>query len=106
MLLYLATPLEPMSAARRIPELREQHRRGITEHLGRARRQWTPRSKQLYEQPILSVKDVRALIGTTFAGVNQIVQRLVDLKILAEITGQARHRRFRYDAYVRLFDEE
>ena len=37
---------------------------------------------------------------------DQIVQRLVDLKILAEITGQARHRRFRYDAYVRLFDEE
>jgi hypothetical protein len=30
----------------------------------------------------------------------------VDLKILAEITGQARHRRFRYEAYVRLFDEE
>lgn len=23
----------------------------------------------------------------------------------AEITGQARNRRFRYDAYVRLFDE-
>jgi hypothetical protein len=52
------------------------------------------------------VKDVRGLIGTTFAGANQILQRLVDLKILAEITGQARHRRFRYDAYVRLFDEE
>jgi hypothetical protein len=30
----------------------------------------------------------------------------VDLKILAEITGQARHRRFSYDAYVRLFDEQ
>ncbi len=32
--------------------------------------------------------------------------KLVELKILAEITGQARNRRFRYDAYVRLFDEE
>jgi hypothetical protein len=62
--------------------------------------------EQLYEQPIVSVKDVRALIATTFAGANQIVQRLVDLKILVEITGQARHRRLRYDAYVRLFDEE
>ena len=38
---------------------------------------------------------------TTFAGANQIVQRLVDAKILAEITRQARHRRFRYDAHVR-----
>jgi hypothetical protein len=24
---------------------------------------------------------------------------------LSEVTGQARNRRFRYDAYVRLFDE-
>lgn len=27
-----------------------------------------------------------------------------DLGILSEVTGQARNRRFRYDAYVRLFD--
>jgi hypothetical protein len=40
------------------------------------------------------------------AGANQIVQRLVRLKILTEVTGQARHRRFRYDPYVRIFDEE
>ena len=45
-------------------------------------------------------------LETTFAGANQIVQRLVNLKILAEITGQVRPRSFRYDAYVRLFDEE
>lgn len=56
--------------------------------------------------PILSVSDVRELLGATFAGANQIVQRLMDLKILAEITGQVRNRRLRYDAYVRLFDEE
>ena len=47
-----------------------------------------------------------SLLGTTFAGANQIVQRLVEIGILREFTGQARHRRFRYDAYVRLFDEE
>jgi hypothetical protein len=41
-----------------------------------------------------------------FADANQIVQRLVSLKILTEVTGQARHRRFRYDAYVRLFDKK
>ena len=47
-----------------------------------------------------------SLLGTTFAGANQIVQRLVEIGILREFTGQARHRRFRYDAYVRLFEEE
>ena len=80
-----------MSTSRRILELLEQHRRGIPEHLGRAAGSGLRALEQLYEQPIMSVTDVRALIGTTFAGTNQIVQRLVDLKILA---------------YVRLFDEE
>ena len=98
--------VEAADTARRILELREQHRKAITEHLGRAAGNGHRVLEQLYEQPIVSVKDVQALIGTTFAGANQIVQRLVDLKILAEITGQARHRRFRYDTYVRLFDEE
>ena len=41
---------------------------------------------------------VQDLLGTTFAGANQIVQRLVDRGVLNEITGQARNRRFRYDA--------
>ena len=51
------------------------------------------------------MKNAQDLLGTTFAGANQIVRRLVDLQILREITGQARHRRFSYDAYIRLFDE-
>jgi hypothetical protein len=36
---------------------------------------------------------------------NQLVERLAGIGILSEITGQSRNRRFRYDAYVRLFDE-
>jgi Fic family protein len=91
--------------ARRILELREQHRRAITDRLGRAAGNGHRVLEQLYEKPILSAKEVQALLGTTYAGANQIVQRLVDLQIVSEITGQARHRRFRYDAYVRLFDE-
>lgn len=98
--------IEAADTARRILELREQHRRAITEHLGRAAGNGHRVLEQLYEQPIVSVSDARELLGTTFAGANQIVQRLVDLEILTEFTGQARHRRFRYDTYVRLFDEE
>jgi Fic family protein len=52
----------------------------------------------------VSAKQVQALVGATFAAANQIVRRLVNLGVLVEITGQARHRRFRYDAYVKLFD--
>lgn len=97
--------VEAADTAGRILELRETHRRGITESLGRAAGNGHRVLERLYEQPILSVKDVQALLGTTFPGSNQIVQRLVDLGVLREITGQMRHRRFRYDAYVHLFEE-
>jgi Fic family protein len=98
--------VEAADTARRILELREQHRRAITDNLGRAAGNGHRVLEQLFEQPIMSVGDVRTLLGTTFAGANQIVQRLREVGILVEFTGQARHRRFRYDAYIRLFDEE
>ena len=100
-----AVSIEAADTARRILELREQHRRTITDRLGRAAGNGHRVLERLYEQPIITVKNAQDLLGTTFAGANQIVRRLVDLQILREITGQARHRRFSYDAYIRLFDE-
>lgn len=98
--------LEAADTARRILELRESHRRAITDRLGRAAGNGHRVLEWLYEQPIVSVKGVQELLGTTFAGANQIVQRLAELGVLRELTGQARHRRFSYDAYVRLFADE
>jgi len=98
--------VEAAGTARRILELREQHRRAITEQLGRAAGNGHRVLERLYEQPIVSVKDVQALLGTTFAGANQIVRRLGDLGVLSEVTGRSRHRRFRYDAYIALFEDE
>lgn len=91
--------------ARRVVLLREQHRSLIAETLGRAAGNGHRILEHLYEHPIVSAKQIQALIGTTFAGANQIVHRLVATGILQEITGHARHRRFRYEPYVRLFDE-
>jgi hypothetical protein len=51
------------------------------------------------------VNEVRDLTGTTYPAANQLVERLVKIGVLTEITGQARNRRFRYDTYVQLFDE-
>ncbi len=90
---------------RRVLLLREEHRLMIAGTLGRAAGNGHRILEHLYEHPIVSAKQVQALIGTTFAGANQIVRRLVATGILQEITGHARHRRFRYEPYVRLFDE-
>jgi Fic family protein len=95
--------LEAAATARKILALREEHRRQITDRLGRAAGNGHRLLEQLYEKPIVSVNDVRAISRTTFPSANQIVQRLVELGILKEITGQARHRRFLYEPYVALF---
>ena len=90
--------------ARRILALREEHRSLIAERLGRAAGNGHRVLQHLYVRPIVSATHVQDLLGSTFAGANQIVKRLEGLGILVEITGQARHRRFRYEPYVRLFD--
>jgi Fic family protein len=97
--------LQATETARRILTLREAHRTLITDHLGYSAGNGHRVLEQLYEHPIMSVNEVRDLIGTTYPAANQLVERLVKIGIVAEITGQARNRRFRYDAYVRLFDE-
>lgn len=91
--------------ARRVLLLREQHRTVITQQLGRAAGNGHRVLEHLYEHPIVTAKQVQDLLGTTFAAANQIVRRLVAAGILQEFTGYARHRRFRYEPYIRLFDQ-
>lgn len=98
--------LQATDTARRILLLREDHRTAITDRLGRAAGNGHRILQYLYEHPIVSATQVQELLGTTFAGANQIVRRLVEIGILQEITGHTRHRRFRYEPYVRLFDEQ
>jgi Fic family protein len=91
--------------ARRILQLREQHRRVITERLGRAAGSGHKVLESLFDRPIVSVTDLRKITGTTFAAANSLVSRLVELEVLSEMTGYARNRRFRYAPYIALFTE-
>ena len=100
------TSVQATETARRILALREDHRGRITAELGRAAGNGHRVLESLYQRPIVSVADVQTLLGTTYAGANQIVARLERIGVLREFTGHARHRRFRYDAYVRLFAED
>lgn len=100
------TSAEAARTAGRILRLREEHRSEITERLGRGAGNGLRVLERLFERPVVSTKDVQALLGTTFAGANQIVSRLVDIGILREFTGQARHRRFLYAPYAALFAED
>jgi Fic family protein len=97
---------EAAETARRILQLREQHRTAITAQLGRAAGNGHKVLESLYDRPIVSVKDVQSMTGTTFAAANNLVTRLVALGVLSEMTGFARNRRFRYASYIELFSGE
>ena len=97
--------LEASVTARRILVLREQHRELIADRLGRTAGNGHRTLEYLLAHPIVSVSEVRKLVGTSYPAANQLVERLAEIGILAEVTGHARNRRFRYDPYVRLFAE-
>lgn len=97
---------EAAETARRIQLLREQHRSAITDRLGRAAGNGHRVLESLFNRPIVTVADVQTLTGTTYAAANTLVARLAGLGVLAEMTGYARNRRFRYEPYVRLFTDE
>ena len=96
---------EAAETARRILTLREEHRAEVTAKLGRAAANGHKVLETLFDRPIIAVKDVQALTGTTFAAANGLVSRLVDAGVLAEMTGYARNRRFQYAPYIALFAE-
>jgi len=89
--------------ARRILTLREDHRTLITEQFGRAAGNGHSLLESLYERPIVSVKDVQQLIGTSYQAANSLVSKMETHGILREFTGNSRNRRFRYEDYIALF---
>ena len=96
---------EAAETARRILQLREQHRAAITAQLGRAAGNGHKVLESLFDRPIVAVNDVRKMTGTTYVAANSLVSRLVKLGVLSEMTGYARNRRFRYAPYIALFNE-
>ena len=59
--------------------------------------------EHLLREPLIDVKGARELTGVSSQAANQLIGRFEESGILAEFTGQARNRRFRYAAYIELF---
>ena len=91
--------------ARNILQMREEHRNFITQSLGFSAPSGLRVLESMYERPIISAGEVKTITGTSFAAANNLVAKLVELELLREITGNTRNRRFRYEPYVRLFEE-
>jgi Fic family protein len=98
--------IEATETARRIIAMREAHRILVTAKLGRGAATGHRVLESLYARPITSVQEARETLGLTTAAANNVMARLVELGLLVEITGNKRHRRFRYEPYVALFSSE
>lgn len=89
-----------------ILRMREDCRAHITAKLGRAAGNGHRILDRLFDHPIVSVARVREWLDITPAAANQLVNRLVGLGLLREITGYARNRRFRFEPYLKLFEDQ
>ena len=94
---------EATKTARDIIQLREKHRESITAGFGRVAGNGHRVLEYLYDHPIISVPEIRNLIGTTYQAANNLVGRLVTTGVLHEVTKQARNRKFIYQSYIDLF---
>ena len=91
---------------RRILHLREEHQRLIIEHCGYAAGRCLQVLEHLYRHPIISINDVKRLTATAYPSANNLVKRMVECHILQEFTGQARNRKFGYQSYIELLQED
>ena len=91
--------------ARRILILREENRRLVTDNLGRMAGYGHRVLEYLFHRPFITVAEAQEVTTTSYATANGIVERLVTLGILREVTGNRRNRIFDYVSYLRILNE-
>ena len=97
---------EATKTARKIVEMREDHQQSLIESLDRGAANGLRFLDSLYQRPIFSVSNVARQLNISSQAANNLINRILKLGIVTEITGQQRYRLFRYDPYIKLFDDE
>ncbi|MXZ89147.1 MAG: Fic family protein [Dehalococcoidia bacterium] len=98
-----ASAIDATETARRIVDLRERHRDLLVVELGRGAGTGLRLLEALYRRPLIDIPEARELLGVTHQAANNLVTRLQAMSVLEEVTGQARHRVYRYSEYADLF---
>ena len=97
---------EATTTARRIMRMREEHRDAIVAKLGRRTDRGLKLLERLFDVPVVTGLSVEKVADLTAPNANALIQALVSLGILQEITGKKRGRRYIYKPYWALFSEE
>lgn len=96
------TAREATATAERIFEMREQHRKLVMDETGR---NGLLALSAIFQRPVINVKRLAEHLSVTFPTANRLVAAFAELGLLREVTGQRRSRLFRYEPYLRLFDD-
>jgi Fic family protein len=96
---------EAVDTSRKIVQMREAHRHVLIDRLGRGTANGLKLLESLYQKPIFTVATVSDLLDISSQAANVLTDRLMELGLVTEITGNKRNRVFRYDAYVALFTD-
>ncbi len=96
------TAAKATDTAEQIFALREKHRATVIEEAG-------PKGllllAELFRRPLINVSVAAQVLGVSFPTANRLIGRFEELSLVLEVTGQRRSRLFRYEPYLRLFDE-
>jgi len=60
----------------------------------------------LFQRPLVDVNLVKKSLGVTFVTAGRLVDQFRTLPLLKETTGKKRNRKYRYEAYLELFQEQ
>jgi len=91
--------------ARAIVDLRERDRQKIVNELGRVAGNALKVHESLFRFPLVSVNAVTDLLGVSYTAANRLIERLVEIGLLTEATGNSRNRVFNYSHYIQLFSD-
>jgi len=97
---------EATAVAGRIARMRERDRERIIETAGRSAGQALTIHEFLFRQPMVSVRLVQQVLETQFPTASRAIGVLERGGILREVTGRQRNRLFRYDEYLKQFEDE
>lgn len=95
--------VQATTTAKRITDLQEEHKVLVQAKLRSM--SYLRLLEHLYLRPITSVTEIQAYLEITYNGANRLVNELVKLGLLTEMTKAQRYRLFCYESYLKLLRE-
>jgi len=96
---------EATATARKIVQLRENHRNIIATHLSRLGGT-NQLLEHLYQRPVITVNNAAKVTGLSYANANRLVTKFQEYGLLRQMDTYQRNRRFIYADYLAMFSDD